>query len=159
MTDSFEKTSVFGKNVRPINRFQKNERLRRDIYFEIRKLNTTLHTNRRDSRHAATIEKFIDAMIPSKTVTTSGKRIYIVDDPGRLPICAKRAKSPIRDKVLCVFYLVSCLIQSYWAYLKDESEDNLAVVKQGLAVQRYVNKHYNQMHVVGDVKKGFILEK
>ena len=98
-------------------------------------------------------------MIPSKTVTTSGKRIYIVDDPGRLPICAKRAKSPIRDKVLCVFYLVSCLIQSYWVYLKDESEDNLAVVKQGLAVLRHINKHYNQMHVVGDVKKGFILEK
>jgi len=146
MVNNFEKSNVLGKGVRPIAKFQKNSQLRRDIYFEIRKLNDTLHTNHRDSRYAATIEKFIDAMIPSK----------IADDPGRLPICAKRPKAPVNDKILCVFYLVSCLIQSYWVYLKDE--ENLAMVEQGLEVLKHINEHYNQMKVIGDVRKGFILE-
>lgn len=129
-------------------KYQKNNQLRKAIYFEIRKLNTTLHTNRMDSRHAATIEKFIDAMIPSK----------VADDAGRLPICAKRPMSPVNNRVLCVFYLVSCLIQSYWVYLKDESEDNLNTVEIGLEVLRHINEHYNMMHIVGNVRKGFILE-
>lgn len=148
VTDNFEKSSVFGKGIRPSAKFQKNDKLRRNIYFEIRKLNHTLHTNKRDSRYARTIEQFIDAMIPSK----------VAEDPGKLPVLAKRSVAPIKNKVLCVFYLVSCLVQSYWAYLKDESEDNLAATEQGLEVLKHINEHYDQMNVIGDVRKGYILK-
>ena len=148
VTDKFEKSSVFGKGIRPVDKFQQNDKLRRAIYFEIRKLNQTLHVNRKDSRHNRTIEKFIDAMIPSK----------VGDDPARLPIFAKRPMAPIPDKPLCVFYLVSCLVQAYWDYFADESEDNLAKVERGLELLKHVNEHYTEMHVAGDVRKGFVLE-
>lgn len=146
--DNFEKSSVFGKGIRPTEKFQKNDQLRKSIYFEIRKLNKTLHANKRDSRHARTIEQFVDAMIPSKAS----------EDPGKLPVLAKRPVAPIANKVLCVFYLVSSLIQCYWEYLKDESEDNLIATEQGLEVLKHINEHYNQMGIIGNVRKGFILE-
>jgi len=148
MTDNFEKTSPFGKGVRPVAKFQQNEKLRREIYFEIRKLNKTLHANRMDSRHNRTIEKFIDAMIPPK----------VGDDPARLPIFAKRPVAPIPKKELCVFYLVSCLVQAHWEYLKEESEDNLNKVETGLEILRDINRHYDIMHVVGNVRKGYVLK-
>lgn len=148
VTDNFEKTSVFGKGVKPIAKFQQNEQLRKDIYFEIRKLNKTLHANKRDSFHTRTIEQFIDAMIPSKDS----------DDPARLPIFAKRSVAPAPKKELCVFYLVSCLVQAHWKYLKEESEDNLNKVEVGLEILRDINRHYNIMHVTGDVRKGYVLE-
>ena len=40
VTGNFEKSSVFGKGVRPSKTFQLNDQLRRDIYAEIRKLNS-----------------------------------------------------------------------------------------------------------------------
>ena len=141
----FEKTSPFGKGVRPSKIFQQNDKLRRNIYAEIRKLNKTLHTGPRDSTHAAIIEKFIDAMIPS-------------DDPGRLPINASKTRAPKPSKPLCVFYLVSCLIQIYWEYLKDESEINLDNVKRGLGVLKTINKRYNTMEIIGDEKLGYVLK-
>ena len=148
MINNFEKTSVFGKGFRPAAKYQQNEKLRKDIYFEIRKLNTTLHTNRLDSQHAKAIERFIDAMIPSKTG----------DDPGRLPICAKRPMAPVASKSLCVFYLVSCLVQAYWDYFADESEGNLAKTERGLEILKHVNENYKDMYVSGDVRKGYVLE-
>jgi hypothetical protein len=147
MTDKFEKSNVLGKNVRPMDKFQQNDQLRRDIYFEIRALNKTLHTNYKDSQHAAIIEKFIDSMIPSKTG----------DDPGKLPVCASKPMAPRKNKALCVFYLVSCLIQSYWAYLQDESDVRLNIVKRGLAVLRNVNKNYDKMKLNGDERRGYVL--
>jgi len=148
MKDKFEKSSVLGKGVRPMAEYQRTDKLRRAIYFEIRRLNSTLHSNSLDSRYSATIEKFIDAMIPSK----------IGHDPGRLPIYAKRPIAPVSNKVLCVFYLVSCLVQAFWEYLQIESEDSLAKVENGLEILRHINEHYDNMHIVGDVKKGYILE-
>lgn len=148
MTNDFEKRSIFGKGHRSAAKFQQNDRLRKAIYFEIRKLNKTLHTGPRDSRHAAIIEKFIDAMIPSKEG----------HDHGRLPISASKTRAPRRSKVLCVFYLVSCLIQVYWEYLDDESEDNLATVKTALDVLKQINKRYDTMRITGDESKGWLLE-
>lgn len=148
MTDNFEKSSVFGKNVRPAAKFQQNDALRKAIYFEIRKLNTTLPINRRDSRHTRTIEKFIDAMIPSKAG----------DDDGKLPVYASKSVSPVPDRALCVYYLVSCLVQSYWAYLKEESSENLTKVEHGLKVLEHVNQHYNEMEIEGNVRSGYVLK-
>lgn len=147
MTD-FEKSSVFGKSVRPIAKFQRNDKLRRDIYAEIRKLNKTLDTKHRNSQCAPTVEKFLDSLIPSK------------DGPdfGRLPICASKSRAPSPNKVLCVFYLVSCLIQVYWAYLDDELEDDLIATEKGLGVLKYINKNYDNMKVVGNERLGYVLE-
>jgi len=146
--EKFEKTNVLGKGVRPMEVHQRNEQLRRDIYAEIRKLNKTLHTGPRDSRYSMIVEKFIDAMIPSKDGS----------DVSRLPINAKWPKAPRPDKVLCVFYLVSCIIQSFWKYLDDESVKNLDEVETGLDVLRNVNDHYKTLIVTGDEKEGYILE-
>jgi len=148
MQEKFEKKSVLGKDIRPMEVYQKNNELRRDIYLEIRKLNNTLHTNRKDSRHAQTIERFVDAMIPSKTG----------NDPGRLPVYAMRPAAPVASKPLCVFCLVSCLIQAFWAYLDEESEDNLAKIEVGLEILKHINKNYSDMVVIGDIKRGYILE-
>ncbi len=147
-TDNFEKSSVFGKNVRPAKVHQRNESLRKEIYFEIRKLNKTLHANKRDSRHAQTIEKFIDSMIPSKD---SGP------DYGRLPICAKQSAAPRPEKALCVFYLVSSLIQCYWGYLDGEDPEILKAVETALEVLRDINRHYNIMQLDGDIRRGWVL--
>lgn len=148
MTHKFEKRSVFGKGVRPTKIYQRNNKLRKDIYFEIRQLNKTLHTGPRDSRHSVTIEKFIDAMIPSKNGP----------DPGRLPINANTSRAPKPNKILCVFYLVSCLVQSFWEYLKTESDEDLTIVKIGLRVLRDINRHYNIMHVEGNIREGWVLK-
>lgn len=148
MIPDFEKSNVLGKGVKPAAKFQLNDRLRRDIYAEIKQLNVTLHTGPRDSRHTAIIEKFKDAMISSKEG----------HDHGRLPISASKTRAPRRSKVLCVFYLVSCLIQVYWEYLDGESEDNLDVVKTGLDVLRKINKNYETMRIMGNESKGWLLE-
>lgn len=147
-TDNFEKSSVFGKNIRPAKVHQLNESLRRDIYFEIRKLNKTLHANKRDSRHAQAIEKFIDSMIPSKDGP----------DYGRLPICVKTSRAPKPDKVLCVFHLVSTLIQCYWGYLDGEDPELLKAVETALEVLRDVNRHYDIMQPDGSIRTGWVLK-
>lgn len=148
MQNDFERTHVLGKDVRPMGIYQKNEEMRKKIYFEIRKLNKTMHTKGAGSHYARTIEGFIDCMIPSKAG----------DDPGKLPVYAKRPMAPTPDKALCVFYLLSCLIQSYWDYCKDESIDNYVKVSDGFSILEHVNQHYNDMHVTGDARKGYILE-
>lgn len=147
-TDNFEKTSPFGKGVRPSEIYQRNDKLRRDIYAEIKKLNKTLDTKRRNAQCAPTIEKFKDALIPSK------------DGPdfGRLPIYASKSRAPSPNKVLCVFYLVSCLVQCFWAYLNGESEDDLIATQKGLGVLKYVNINYSNMKVVGNERLGYVLE-
>jgi hypothetical protein len=145
----FEKKHVFGEGVRPMDTYQKNEEMRKKIYFEIRKLNQTLGARTVGSQHARTIEKFIDCLIPS--VVDGG-------DPGKLPVYAKRPAAPVSDKAMCVFYLVSCLIQSYWDYCKDESADNYIKVSDGFDVLHQINKDYKNMHVTGDVREGYILE-
>jgi len=144
MTDDFEKSSVFGKSIKPIAKYQRNNILRRDIYTEIRKLNKTLHTGRKNSQHITIIEKFLDALIPS-------------DDPGRLPIYASRPMAPKSQSVLCVFYLVSCLIQSYWRYLKDEDMEEYDLTLIGLEILKDINRNYDKMKVVGNIKRGFTL--
>lgn len=146
-TDNFEKSSVFGKKIRPAKVHQCNEQLRKDIYFEIRGLNKTLHANKRDSRHARTIEKFIDSMIPSKDGP----------DYGRLPICVSKSAAPEPNKALCVFHLVSCLIQCYWGYLDGEDPELLKAVETALEVLRDVNRHYNIMRLDGDIRRGWVL--
>ena len=146
--DNFEKSSVFGKGVRPTEIYQRNDKLRRDIYAEIRKLNKTLRVNVRDSRHYVTIEGFIDAAIPSK----GGP------DLGRLPICSKRTAAPRPDKKLCVYYLVSCLIQCYWGYLETEADEDLKAVKTALEVLRDINRHYNIMRLYGSIRRGWVLK-
>ncbi len=146
--DKFEKSNVLGKGVKPAAKFQQNSRLRRDIYAEIRKLNKTLHAGPRDSRHATIIERFKDAMIPSKEG----------HDHGRLPISASKTRAPRRSKVLCVFYLVSCLIQVYWEYLEDESKDNLATVRTALDVLKQINRDYETLQIVGNESNGWVLE-
>lgn len=144
----FEKSNVFGKGTRPTKIFQRNDRLRRDIYAEIRKLNKTLDTERRNAQCAPTVEKFLDSLIPSK------------DGPdfGRLPICASKSRAPTPNKVLCVFYLVSCLIQVYWAYLDGELEDDLIATQKGLGILKIINNHYNNMKIVGNERLGYVLE-
>jgi len=144
MTDDFEKSSVFGKSIRPIAKYQRNNILRRDIYTEIRKLNKTLHTGRENPQHIAIIEKFLDALIPS-------------DDPGRLPIYADSPMAPNPQSALCVFYLVSCLIQSYWRYLKDEDMEEYDLTLIGLEILRDINRNYDKMKVAGNIKQGFTL--
>lgn len=148
VTDNFEKRSVFGKGYRPAKIHQLNEKLRKDIYFEIRKLNKTLHANKRDSRHAQIIEKFIDSMIPSE----SGP------DFGRLPVHASKSAAPKPDKALCVFYLVSCLIQTYWGYLDGEDPELLHAVQTALEVLRDINCNYNIMQLDGNIRKGWVLK-
>ena len=143
----FEKRSVFGKGVKPIAKFQQNDKLRRDIYAEIRKLNKTLHVNRLDSRHAQTIEKFINAMIPPDDI-----------DYSRLPVYAKRTAASKPDKTLCVFCLVSCLVQCYWGYLETESDEDLKAVETALEVLRDINRHYNIMRLYGGIRKGWVLK-
>ena len=145
---NFEKSNIFGKGHRPAAKFQQNDRLRRDIYAEIKQLNVTLHTAPRDSRHAAIIERFKDALIPSKEG----------HDHGRLPLSASKTRAPKRSKVLCVFYLVSCLVQVYWEYLDDESEENLATVKTALDVLKRINRDYDTLQVKGNESKGWLLE-
>lgn len=147
-TDNFEKRSVWGKGHRPLKVKQLNEQLRKDIYFEIRELNKTLHANKRDSRHAQIIEKFIDSMIPSKDGP----------DYGRLPVCASKSAAPKPDKALCVFYLVSCLIQTYWGYLDGEDPELLKAVETALEVLRDVNRHYNIMRLDGNIREGWVLK-
>lgn len=147
-TDNFEKSSVFGKGVRPSKVHQLNDQLRRDIYAEIRLLNKTLHTGLRDSRYSVTVEKFIDALIPSKSDP----------DYGRLPIYVKTSRAPKPDKVLCVFHLVSSLIQCYWGYLDGEDPEILKAVQTALEVLRDVNRHYNIMKLDGDIRRGWVLK-
>lgn len=147
-TGNFEKRSVFGKKIRPSKTFQLNDQLRRDIYAEIRKLNKTLRVNIRDSRHYATIERFIDSMIPSKDGP----------DYGKLPICAKTSRAPKPDKVLCVFHLVSTLIQCYWGYLDGEDPELLHAVKTALEVLRDINRHYKIMQLDGNIRTGWVLK-
>lgn len=148
MTEKFEQTSVWGKGARPTEIYQRNEKLRKDIYFEIRKLNKTLQTDRRDSRHAMIIEKFLDAMIPSGTG----------EDAGRLPISASKPCSPKRNKLMCVYYLVSRVIQSYWNFLRDESDENLKLANIGLELLKYTNKNFDKMDIVGNEKEGYSLQ-
>lgn len=147
-TDNFEKRSVFGKGVRPSKVHQLNDQLRRNIYAEIRKLNRTLRVNIRDSLHYAIIEGFIDSMIPS------------ADSPdyGRLPICAKTSRAPKPDKKLCVFHLVSTLVQCYWGYLDGEDPELLRAVQTALEVLRDINRHYKIMQLDGNIRTGWVLK-
>ena len=146
MTEEFQRSGPFGKDVEPLEVYAEHTEIRRLIHDEIRKLYVTLHP--RSSAVNIILEKFQNCLTPLKNL----------HDPGRLPVCTTVPKSAVPNKQSCVWALVSCLVQAYWEYeLEDDTgyKEKVYGLLEGL---KTINEHYPEMKIVGAKNKGWWLE-
>lgn len=142
----FQKTNPLArgnKNIKPLEVYAEHAKIRKQVYNEIKKLLVTLGNN---SSH--TVYMFLRCVAPLKNL----------HDPGRLPVYTSVPRSTVPDKRSCVWAIVSCLVQAYWAYELTDGEGAKLIVLTNLQKLIIINKHYPEMKIVGAENKGYWLE-
>lgn len=149
--EEFQKTNPLArgdKNIKSLAIYAEHAKIRKQIYNEIGKLHETLATAYSFPNINSIVSKFLNCLTPLKN-------LY---DPGRLPIYTTVSRSMIPNKRFCVWAVVSCLIQAYWEYELDDTNENIELVEDYLDYLIIVNEHYSEMKITGAENKGYWLE-
>lgn len=145
----FRKTHTFARGaeeVKPMNEHAEHEEIRKSVYAEIKKLYVTLGGCRRSINFI--IDRFLTCITPAREL----------HDPGKLPVCVTVPRSSERGRLSCVWAVVSCLIQEYWKFERDENDDHGQTLSGYLGKLKEINEHYPEMKIVGAQNKGYWLE-
>lgn len=144
MTKEFQRSNPLDKNAKPLEVYAEHVEIRKQVYFEIKKLLVTL-----GQENSHIIYRFLECITPLKNL----------HDPGRLPIYTTEPRSKTPDKRYCILVLVSCLVQTYWEYeLDDSTAEDKVLVLIYLDRLKEINEHYPEIKIAGAENKGYWLE-